>query len=441
MTPSGRGPLTIRAVEGDAEADAFFALAAATFPGYHHTHCTPAPGGSLAAGWRRFVEASPGRVPGQVRGAFRDGRLVGGYLHEERWLVLGGVPGAERDPEASATGGGLRSAYVGAVVTDPAHRGQGVASALLRDGTALAAARRQALLVLRGIPDFYHRFGYADVMEVTEHAVERARVLALPDPAWRVRPAGLGDAPALLALYARHYGGYTGGYARSLAHQEHLLRHRTRPPELALDASTGAPRGYLLLPDGPGESAVEAAADTWPAALALLRRHAGCAPEARELRWPLPPDSATYFHLADHLPLRSETRSRPDAGLMARPGHLGAQREGLLPLWRRRWGGVRRTWSGALTIEVLEAGPPAGEAEAWAHLELQPGDLRRLDAPAPGSRAVRLTPAALARLVFGARPVSQVRQMSRVGLPGDLVEPLDVLFPAGTAWYAASNRC
>jgi hypothetical protein len=44
----------------------------------------------------------------------------------------------------------------------------------MRDGIALACERQQALLVLRGIPDFYGLFGYADVMDVTEHAVERA---------------------------------------------------------------------------------------------------------------------------------------------------------------------------------------------------------------------------------------------------------------------------
>jgi GNAT superfamily N-acetyltransferase len=456
MTLPGAAPLTVRALAGDAEADTYFALAAAAFPGYLRTHCAPAPGGSLATGWRRFVDEAPGRVPGQIRGAFRAGALVGGYLHEERWLRVGGDPGTGWRPAPSgasrasegAAGAPLRSGYVGAVVTHPAHRGQGVGSALMRDAVALAASRRQALLVLRGIPDFYHRFAYADAMEVTEHAVERERVLALPDPGWRIRPAGLADAAPLLSLYERHYAGYTGGYARSLAHQEHLLRHRTSPPTIALDPTTGEPRGYLLLPGiagpAPVAAAVEAAADTWPATLALLRHHAARAPEARELRWPLPPDSATYYQLADHLPLRSETRSRPDAGLMARPGHLGALCDGLLPLWRLRWSGVRCAWTGALSIEVPQTGggdghgPGAGEPEWWVHLELRPGELRRLDAPARGTRAVRLGPAALTRLVFGYRPVGR---LSRARVPADLVEPLGVLFPAGSAWYAASNRC
>jgi hypothetical protein len=166
------------------------------------------------------------------------------------------------------------------------------------------------------------------------------------------------------------------------------------------------------------------AADDWPAALALLREHAGRAPPAAELRWPLPPDSPTYYRLADHLPLRSETRSRPDAGWMARPGALGALFDGLVPIWRARWRQAGGGWSGSLAIEV--------EGERCC-LALAGGDLRRVDAPGPGATALPLTPATLARLVFGHRPAGW--------LVPDAPPALDVLFPTGTAWYPASNRC
>jgi hypothetical protein len=162
----------------------------------------------------------------------------------------------------------------------------------------------------------------------------------------------------------------------------------------------GVARGYLLLPAaprdrvGPVATAVEAAADSWPAALALLRYHAAQAPEAPQLRWPLPPDGVTYYHLADHLPLRSETNSRPDAGLMARLGDLTALRDG-----------------------------------------------RRLATQPPGALTVRLPPSALTRLIFGYRPVSHEIQAGQADMPIDVIEPLAALFPTGTAWYPASNRC
>ena len=411
----------IRPLETDAEVAAYFALAATTFPGYPRTHCTPTPGGSLAAGWRRFVEDAPGFEPTYLRGAFSAGELVGGYQHDERWLLVAGWR--------------VRSGYVGGVVTAPEHRGRGVASALMRDGVAFARERRQALLVLRGIPDFYGRFGYADVMEVTEHVVERAPILALPASSYLVRPATLDDAPTLRALYERHYGSYTGSYARTLPQQEHLLRHRASPPLLALDPA-GNPRGYLLLPGGLDRSgAVEVAADTWPAALALLQRQASLAEGAVELRWPLPPDSPTFHHLADHLPVRGETRSRPNAGWLARPGQLEALFDGLVPLWRERWRRARCDWSGVLALEIGAPGDAVtGEAGARCILELTLDDLRRRD-EAPTAQSVQLSLAAFTQLAFGYRPARWA------AAPAHLLAPLEVLFPLGIPWYPASNRC
>ncbi|HEY3107238.1 MAG TPA: GNAT family N-acetyltransferase [Chloroflexota bacterium] len=413
------GSVEVRALASEAEVAAYFELAAATFPGYQQFHCTPAPGGSVAAGWRRFVLETPGFEPARLRGAFRDGALLGGLIHEERSLYVGPAR--------------LRSGYVGAVVVDPCWRGQGVATALLRDSTALARSRRQALIVLRGIADFYAAFGYVDVFETTEHAVDPARVLALPDPGYVVRPATERDAPALLALYDRHYGGRTGAYARSLPLQRHLLRHREEPPLLALDRA-GQPRGYLIL-SGAGDraGAVEAAADCWPAALALLRRHARARPQPpAELRWPLPPDAPSYYLLADHLPLRSETRSRPNAGWMARLADLEALFDRLLPLWRERWRRARVGWRGSLCLAV---------DEARCRLRLGDRELARQTEPSPHERELRLSPAALTQLIFGARPIAWLAAQPDQELPPDLAEVLAVLFPTGTAFYPFSNRC
>jgi hypothetical protein len=318
------------------------------------------------------------------------------------------------------------------VVVDPGARRQGVASALMHDATAYGRARGQALIVLRGIADFYAAFGYADVFETPEHALDPARVLALPDPGQAARPARDEDAAALLALYERHYGGRTGAYARSLAQQRHLLRHRDEPPLLALDR-TGRPRGYLLLGrSGDGAGAVEAAADCWPAALALLQAHARARDGVAELRWPLPPDAPTYYLLADHLPLRSETRSRPNAGWMARPADLEALLDGLLPLWADRWRRARLGWRGSLILRV---------EGARCCLRLDDGELTREAAPAADARELCLTPAVLTQLAFGARPVAWAAAQPGQDVAPDLVDQLTVLFPTSTAFYPFSNRC
>jgi GNAT superfamily N-acetyltransferase len=422
VTDRNGGTISARALESDAEVATYFELAAATFPGYQRTHCTPSPGGSLAAGWRGFVLETPGFQPDYLRGAFLDGVLVGGCIHEERWLHV-----------ASAR---LRSGYVGGVVVDPRFRGRGIASVLMRDSIELGRQRGQGVIVLRGIPDFYGAFGYVDVFETTEHVVDPAHVLALPEPEYVVRPATLDDAPALLALYDRHHARRTGAYSRSLELQRHLVRHRDVPPVLAI-APDGTPDGYLLVSGAAdGGAAVEAVADCWPAALALLRHHARARTTPPvELRWPLPRAGVTYYLLADHLQLRSETKSRPNAGWMARPGDLEALLDALTPLWRERWRKARLDYRGAVALRV---------EGVRRRLELDDGKLSCVPGGTGGvaeEREIALTAGALTQLVFGTRPAAWVAAQPGERVPADLVDVLAALCPSGEAFYPFSNRC
>jgi predicted acetyltransferase len=410
--------IEVRPLRTTAEIDAYFNLAATTFPGYLHTHCTPAPGGSLASGWRRFNEQAPGFQPEYLRGAFIGGALAGGYLHDE-WRL--------RVPDVS-----MRTAYVGGVVADPALRRLGIASALMRDSVAVASARGQALLILRGIADYYGRFGYADVMEVTEHLVDRQLVGEQPASRLRVRPASIDDAPELLALHERHYYPFVGSYVRTIEQQKHLLRHRTRMPHIALE-DDGRPCGYVLLPCGTDSSlAVEVAADSWEGALALLQFHAKAAGSAPDLRWPLPFGSPTYFHLADHLPLTSRTTSRPNAGWQARTANVHELLAGLLPLLQKRWRQAAVDWQGPLVLEV---------DGSRTRFEFTNSNLRYREDISDGAPLVRLSPGALAQLVFGYRPAGWLANRVDSTIPADLLPPLATLFPTTAAWYPGSNRC
>jgi predicted acetyltransferase len=418
VNPLSPPAIEVRPLRTDAEIDAYFKLAAATFPGYNHSHCTPTPGGSLASGWRHFNEGAPGFQPECLRGAFVNGTLGGGYIHDEWWLRL---------PDTS-----LRTGYVGGVVADPALRRAGIASALMRDSVVYASARGQTLLILRGIADFYGRFGYADVMEVTEHVVDRQRFVQQPAPRVRVRPASVDDAPGLLALYERHYYPFVGSYVRTLEQQRHLLRHRTRMPQLALQ-DDGRPCGYVLLPCGTDPSlAVEVAADSWPAALALLQFHADAAGNPSEVRWPLPFGSPTYHHLADNLPLTSRTTSRPNAGWQARTANVKSLLVSLLPLLQKRWRHAETVWEGPLILDV---------EGSRSSIALSGSDLCLREESPGGAPIVRLSSGALAQLVFGCRPVGWVTDQADQAVPADLVAPLATLFPTTSAWYPGSNRC
>lgn len=422
--------VTIRPPETPAEQDAFFRLAAATF-------VRSVPADIAAADWRRFTVEAPQYHPSNARGAFRGAAYLGGYLIDERWLCIGSAR--------------LRAGCIGAVVTHPEHRRQGVATALMRDSLAYARGRGHVLLLLHGLADFYSPYGYIDVFDRTEQIIACAHILAQPPSPYQVRAATPDDAPALLDLYRRHYGPYPGSFTRTLAQQEYLLRfacslerqaYRQRdglpyaPPVVALGPD-GWPRGYLIPGWGPLQAfGSEATADDWPAALALLQHHArllAALPEPpAEVRWPLPPDAPTFYLLADNLPVRTEIHHHPHAGWMASLIDAPALIESLLPVWQERWSRRPPTQAATLALTVDEA--------TWT-LELAPGGVRLLERTPGDARAVRLSARVLTQLVFGYRPASWAALQPDQQVQDDLIPLLDALFPPGQSWIAPSDGC
>src|SRR5262245_4930389 len=132
------------------------------------------PSPASARDWYQFVTTTPGYRPEQLRGAFRDGEQVGSDKLAVRTVQVGR--------------GGLLAGCIGAVVTYPDQRHQGVATALMHDALDYARSHHYALLLLDGIPKFYYRYGYDDVFDVTVQDIDRAAVLAQPPSELRLRP-------------------------------------------------------------------------------------------------------------------------------------------------------------------------------------------------------------------------------------------------------------
>ncbi len=347
--------MVVRAPETGAEEDEFYRATARVFDG--------GDGGDGGAGgedalreaagrWRQRLTGGGRRV--HRRAAFSGGALLGSCVVYERLLRLG--PGGVAQ---------LRTACIGAVLSLPEHRRQGVGSALMRDAVRFGADGGFALLLLSGVPDYYHRFGFVDVMERAGHVVDRADLDALDPPGragdeMRVETAADGAARALLALYERHYGARPGGFQRTLDDQERRLRAADAGARylIASDAR-GRPRGYVKLGSG------EAAADTWPAAWALLRHQFDHPPAGggalsgqggqgapASVTWQAPPGSATHYVLADNVRLRTEHRSQPRAGWLARPAHVPTLVRSFLPAFRARWRDTGMAWRGTIELRV-----------------------------------------------------------------------------------------
>ena len=408
----------IRSLTTAPEIEAFYRLNAKVFRPDHDTIL-------IATRRRRFITEAPDFHPEQLRGAFLGTTYLGGYRIPEFTVHMGPAR--------------LRICGIGAVVTHPAYRHQGIAGALMRDAITYATQRHYALLLLDGIPNFYSQFGYVNVLDRLQHAIASEEIHAHPPSPYKVRPATLDDVPALLTLHQRHYGSYPGSFDRTLQGQEHLWRHRfifaEEPPVMVLTPDN-EPRGYLLPFQGrtPAYYVLEVAADDWPATLALLQYHAHLIEQTpdppKELLWPLPPNSSTLYLLADNLEVRSETHRILNVGWMACPAHVPTLLHALVPLWQERMQRHTLAWSGILALEV---------DDSTCYLEVRSGTLRMRESPCAPVETVRLTSHVFLQLLFGYRPLMWAVHQPAQCIPSPLLPLLAILFPQEPTWIAGSD--
>ncbi|MDQ2715103.1 MAG: GNAT family N-acetyltransferase [Chloroflexota bacterium] len=393
----------------------------------------------------RWLTTLPGYRQEQVRSAYRNGEQLGGYRIYERLLRVGAA--------RIATG------CVGGAYTRAEARHQGIATALMHDALAYAQAHDYPLLLLDGIPQFYHRYGYCDVYDVSTQELDRQAIQALPASTYTVRLPNLDDASGLLALYERQFGLYTGSFERSIEQQTHWMQHLE--PEkllLAIDPDNQV-RGYLFLAAtqarGPfflaGTQVWELAVDDWPATVALLQQHirltAGregqTAPEA--FLYSVPPMSPVAHWLVEYLEIvdistwdmptfgwavREQTFRHRNAGWMARLVSLPALTRAMLPEWQARWQRSLAHWSGDVSLVIGDEAFTLHIAGTHLHLS---------DAPDPTAQALVLTPQAFTQAIFGYTPLASVLQQREQPLSNDLATVLTILFPSGQTWIPASD--
>jgi predicted N-acetyltransferase YhbS len=405
---------TIRPLKTPAEVEAFCRLNAQTFRSDEDPEI-------VASRRRRYLNEDPDFHPDQLRAAFSGSTFLGGYIIHERLLCL-----------ESAR---LRTGCIGGVVTHPDYRHQGIATALMQEALAYSYNQKYALLLLHGIPNFYHQFGFVDALEdIPEHIIDRKLISEQPHEMYSVRTATLNDAPALLALYQLHYGSYLGSFAptRTLQQQEHLMRNWFQEALILLALnSRNELHGYLLLSRRWNQLyAYEVAANTWPAALALLQYHSNlldAEPEApHELRWPLPLNSPTFYLLADHLPIRSEMYSHPNMGWMARPVHLPTLFQSLLLLFQDRWQRSMSPWYGTLAFNI---------DNYTCYMDLGTKGIQFIEQPLTHVQLVSLSQQVFTQLLFSFRPVTWAINQAGQHIP----EELNILFPPGQAYIARSD--
>lgn len=398
------------------------------------TAFAPHPSAENAQRWHQIVTRSPEFRPEQIRGAFRagTGQLLGGYTVHERVLRMG---------EARISTG-----CIGAVVTDPSARKQGVASALLLDAHAFAQANNHPLLLLDGIPNFYFRYGYTDVFDVTAIEIDRSAVLAQAPVERVVREATSDDAAAMLDLYYRHFGSFTGSFERSLEVHSYRLRHMQTPPFVTLSAR-GEVEGYLLLRlDEEITYGYEVAADTWEALLALLQYHAHLLehdPTLQTLLYFLPfsspmvhwmidtlevPDASRWDSPAQGWGVRSLRYHHRFTGWMACLVDFHAVMHALLPELQSRWRRSLARWSGEMSLRI---------EDQVCTLQLVDTEVQLATSSTPSRYQLRLTPQQFLQGIFGYRPFLHVPDIA--SFSDDARAALAILFPPDHTWLPRSD--
>lgn len=414
--------LEVRSLKTPAELEAFFRLNAEIFRPEEDTDL-------VTAQRRRFLLHDPDFHLHQLWGAFLGDTYVGGYALLERTMCMGSAR--------------LRTACINGVVTHPDYRHKGIATALMQDAIRVAESQQYALLFLHGLSYFYQQFGYIDVLEDTPRHIFARKQFPESDPVtYAVRAATATDAPALLSCYQRHYSSYLGSFAptRTLQRQEHLLSNwfevaETRP--LVVFNAEQELQGYLLLSRRRRKlHAYEAAADSWPATLALLQAHTqllDAEPEPpQEMSWPLPPADPTFYFLTEHMPVRSELLSFPNGGWMARLVHVPTLVQSLLPHWQEHWQERSRLvdWTGTLMLTI---------DTYTSILEVTPTSIHPVSTPSSSPLHVTLSSNMFVQLIFGFRPLSWALLQPGQQIPAELIPALNVLFPLSQAWIAGSD--
>ncbi len=241
----------------------------------------------------------PGFHPEDYHGGFVEGKLVSLARVEQHTLYYGLAR--------------LKVAGIGDVCTDNAYRHRGYSGVIVRDTIASVAGQGAHLALLYDRSNYYQRYGFMTVWPdyYLQFTAQELQSQSIP---LTVRPAQPEDAPALAALYDRHWQGRLA-FRRGLELWQWRLAATDSPPIVVLDS--GFLVGYLW--HNEELNVAEVVADT-PAATLTLMIYAARQAETPQhtLRWSVPPDDAIAAFAGMFATVMLSATYRPHSGWMAR---------------------------------------------------------------------------------------------------------------------------
>ena len=144
---------------------------------------------------RVFRSGQPGDMGAEYPLVFDPGNVENLRVARVGGRVVSHVGICFRD--ASLLGASIRVASIGAVATDPEHRGSGLASRLMADARRHAMERGASLMLISGGRGLYHRLGYVDVGVFEDWRAPAGE----PDPEYSAEPHYGGDLADVVRLH------------------------------------------------------------------------------------------------------------------------------------------------------------------------------------------------------------------------------------------------
>ncbi|MEE2710906.1 MAG: GNAT family N-acetyltransferase [Gemmatimonadota bacterium] len=323
----------------------------------------------------------------------------------------------------------LRMGGIGGVGTEPANRGQGLASRLMQDAISYMEKEKFDVSVLFSIPaDFYDRFGYITVLPeytTTIAGLTKLNSLRKLPTHLKTRKLAKKDLQHLAALYEKTYNEVTGSCIRDRYHWNWLSDHPDFNGIVVIDHEQIV--GYALIRQETErlivhEAGVEPSPPVHDALLRALARRT-LAAGITELRLDLPGDFPfSRLCTLEHEAIQNVQVPRNRGG-MAKVINLISVMKKLESVFSER---VRQSQYGDIDRMIVI---DTDIGSVLLHLHDGQVEAHPLDEDHPEPPDVAIPQTALTGLIFGLFYPAHILEVSGRPIPTDVLSLLNVLFP------------
>lgn len=324
----------------------------------------------------------------------------------------------------------LRMGGFGWVATSARHRKKGIASAMLQDSLAYMRDHRYHVSMLFGIPDFYHKFGFATALADYVSAVDVLEAQSAAHPKYKIREGKPGDIRAIIKIHGLHEEEAACSLVRTSAHI--MTRWERWKGLRVITDERGKVIAYFLPQIQDKDMRVEEVGVLhWEACGAILHACAAMAADQciPRVRFSAPPKHPFVRYLLQYRSVH-EMHIQRDAGGMLAFVDLAETLESMIPEWEGRLArGAAREARTELTLQI-DRKPYRVRANRGAV------DI----APASGKNKVSLSDAEMMHLLTGYRHADDIYSLKR-----RMVEPaaravFQAIFPKRTTFVWPVDR-